>query len=149
MVKKMTNNMSLKSLKISWWGQNSVAGHILLPSASGGSKKTVFLCEVFPYIHDEWLLSSSIYHQVIRGKEKTSINKLITMDCAVNIFSYLVLIFHHTPLFQLRFWTQCFEFYQIYWLFGSRANHLCYINSFLVFSLMAWSSVGKMKKVPS
>ena len=59
-------------------------------------------------------IKSSIYHQVIRGKEKTSINKLITMDCAVNIVSYLVLIFHHTPLFQLRFRTQCFEFYQIY-----------------------------------
>ena len=28
MVKKITNKMTLKSLKISWWGQNSVAGHI-------------------------------------------------------------------------------------------------------------------------
>ena len=55
MVKKMTNNMSLKSLKISWWGQNSVAGHILLPSASGGSKKP------FSYVRSSLIFMMSDY----------------------------------------------------------------------------------------
>ena len=59
MVKKMTNNMSLKSLKISWWGQNSVAGHILLPSASGGSKNR-FLMWGLP-LYSWWVIIVIIY----------------------------------------------------------------------------------------
>ena len=40
--------------------------------------------------------------QVIQGKEKSNINKLIIVDCAANIFTLLLHTFIHTPLFKLR-----------------------------------------------
>ena len=40
--------------------------------------------------------------KVIRGKDKTNINKLIMMDCAANIFTVMIHTFNQTPLIKLR-----------------------------------------------
>ena len=40
--------------------------------------------------------------KVIRGKDKTNINKLIMMDCAANIFIVMIHTFNQTPLIKLR-----------------------------------------------
>ena len=42
------------------------------------------------------------FAKVIRGKEKTSINKLIMIDCAANIFTIMIHTFNQTPLIKLR-----------------------------------------------
>ena len=149
MVKKMTNNMSLKSLKISWWGQNSVAGHILLPSASGGSKKP------FSYVRSSliFMMSDYCHHLFIirwsaakRRPASTSWSRWTALWTSSHTwFSSSIIHLSSSSGFGLN----ASNFIKYIDYLASRADHLCYINSFLVFSLMAWCSVGKMKKVPS
>ena len=52
------------------------------------------------------MVIKSLISKVIRGKEKTNINKLIMIDCAANILTVMVHTFNQSPLIKLRLFSK-------------------------------------------
>ena len=84
--------------------------------------------------------------QVIKGKEKSNINKLIMMDCAANIFTVLI---RNRPDYRCHFSFQilgillhvCFQVRLSVPFHISRSEYLCHTHSFFLWSFTAWITV--------